>query len=113
MVKGKIVLVQFPFDDFSSSKVRPAVCLSEPVGNYRHVVLAFITSKIPPDLLETDLVVDNNHVDFKATGLAVTSTIRLHRLMTVTTSMIKRELGKIPETMDSKINHRLRKIFNL
>lgn len=25
-------LVSFPFDDFSSSKVRPAVCLTEPIG---------------------------------------------------------------------------------
>ena len=30
MTKGKVVLVPFPFDDLSSAKVRPAVCLMEP-----------------------------------------------------------------------------------
>jgi mRNA interferase MazF len=113
MVKGKIVLVQFPFDDFSSLKVRPAVSLTEPVGNFRHVVLAFITSKVPPDLLESDLILDSGRPDFKTTGLAVTSTIRLHRLTTVTVSMIKRELGILPESLSIEVCHRLKKMFEL
>ncbi len=33
MNKGKVVLVPFPFDDLSSTKVRPAVCLTEPTKN--------------------------------------------------------------------------------
>jgi len=37
MTRGKVVLVPFPFDDFSTTKVRPALCLTEPVGPYRHV----------------------------------------------------------------------------
>jgi hypothetical protein len=40
--KDKAVLVAFPFDKFSTSKVRPAVCLTEPIGPYRHVIFAFI-----------------------------------------------------------------------
>ena len=32
MTKGKIVFVPFPFDDLSSTKVRPAVCLTNPIG---------------------------------------------------------------------------------
>ncbi len=51
MIKGKVVLVLFPFDDLSAAKVRPAVCLTEAVGAYRHVVLAFITNRIPANLL--------------------------------------------------------------
>jgi hypothetical protein len=50
MVKGKVVLLPFPFNDFSSLKVRPAVCLTDPVGQHRQVVVAFITSKVPADL---------------------------------------------------------------
>ena len=30
-MKGKVVLIQFPFDDLSSSKVRPAYCLTHPI----------------------------------------------------------------------------------
>lgn len=57
MTKGKVVLVPFPFDDLSTMKVRPAVCLTEPIGTHRHVILAFITSQVPSDLLETDLTI--------------------------------------------------------
>jgi hypothetical protein len=31
MTKYKVVFVPFPFDDLSSSKVRPAVCLTKPL----------------------------------------------------------------------------------
>ena len=41
-------MVAFPFDDLSGSKVRPAVCLTDVVGVHGHVVLAFITSAVPP-----------------------------------------------------------------
>ena len=38
MLKYKVVLVPFPFDDFSASKVRPAVSLTEFIGPHGHVV---------------------------------------------------------------------------
>ena len=85
MTRGKIVLVPFPFDDLSATKVRPAVCLTNPIGPHHHVILAFITSQIPADLADTDLVLDVSQPDFASTGLRVTSALRLHRLMTVTT----------------------------
>lgn len=50
MIKSSIVLVPFPFDDFSVSKVRPALCLTSEIGKYNHVIIAFISSKISDDL---------------------------------------------------------------
>jgi mRNA interferase MazF len=94
MTKGKVVLVPFPFDDLSAIKVRAAVCLTEPIGPHRHVVLAFITSRIPDALLDTEVVLDASHADFASTGLRVSSTLQLHRLMTATTSLIRREMGE-------------------
>ena len=32
MTRGKVVLLPFPFDDLSAAKVRPAVCLTHPIG---------------------------------------------------------------------------------
>ncbi len=112
-MKGKVVLVPFPFDDLSASKVRPAVCLTGIVGSHHHLVLAFITSHIPDDLIETDVVLDTHHPDFAATGLRVSSTIRLHRLMTVSSSMILRELGGLSPELSSQVANRLRKLFEL
>jgi len=56
MIKNSIVLVPFPFDDFSASKVRPALCLTNEVGKYKHVIIAFISSKIPGDLNDSDII---------------------------------------------------------
>ncbi|MEW6716809.1 MAG: type II toxin-antitoxin system PemK/MazF family toxin [Chloroflexota bacterium] len=111
--KFKIVLVPFPFDDLSGNKVRPAVCLTEPVGAYRHVVLAFITSRIPTVLLPTDLVIEASHPDFSSTGLRLSSTLQLHRMMTATTDIILRELGELPPEMQDQIKGRLRRMFDL
>ena len=113
MIRGKVVLVPFPFDDLSAAKVRPAVCLTNAIGIHRHVVLAFITSRVPPDLDETDVMLDSSHTDFGATGLRVTSTLRLHRLMTVSTSLILRELGKLSPNIQSLVDDKLRKLFEL
>ena len=113
MTKGKVVLVPFPFDDLSTTKVRPAVCLTDPIGPYRHVILAFITSRIPADLLETDLVLDSGQEDSITTGLRGSSTLRLHRLMTVTTSLIQRELGILSSELQNEIANRLHKLFGL
>jgi mRNA interferase MazF len=113
MIKGKVVLVPFPFDDLSSTKVRPAVCLTEPIGPHRHVVLAFISSDVAADILETDMVMDAAEPDFRSTGLRVSSVLRLHRLMTVTTSFIQRDLGILSPRVRAEVDRRLKKLFNL
>lgn len=112
MTKYKVVLVPFPFDDLSSSKVRPAVCLTDPIGPHRHVVLAFITSRVAPGPLETDLVIDTTDIDFAITGLRVSSTLQVHRLMTATTALIRRELGHLSPKMQTEVNSRLQKLFD-
>ena len=71
MTKGKIVLVPCPFNNFSTTKVRPAVCLTDPIGPQRHVILAFISSRIPSDLLESDLLLNSSDADFTITGLRI------------------------------------------
>ena len=113
MIRGKVVLVPFPFDDFSLTKVRPAVCLTDSVGYHRHIILAFISSRIPDDLLETDIILDSMQPDFAATGLRVSSTLRLHRLMTATASLLQRELGKLPPRIQDEVYGKLMKLFNL
>ena len=113
MTRGKVVLVPFPFDDLSSTKVRPAVCLTEPIGDHRHVVLAFVTSRVAEDPLDTDLVLTPDAPDFAATGLRVPSTLRLHRLMTVGPALLVRELGHVSPTTQAAIEARLRRLFGL
>ncbi len=113
MTKGKVVLVRFPFDDLSAGKVRPAVCLTNPAGAYRHVVLAFITSRAPTDPLSTDVALAPTQPGFRVTGLRIASTLRLHRLMTASTSLIQRQLGKLSRTTQREVAGKLRTLFGI
>lgn len=111
MIKHKIVLVPFPFDDLSDSKVRPAICLTNSIGIFNHVIIAFISSKIPDTLLSTDLLMLKNESGFGQTGLSVDSVIRLHKMVTVPRSLIKRELGSIDEEMGLRVRSRINELF--
>ena len=113
MMKHKVVLVAFPFDNLSGSKVRPAVCLTDPIGPHRHVVLAFITSQVSNNPLASDLLLTSEEPDFPYTGLRVSSTLQLHRLLTATTDLIRRELGFLSPKMQVEVHDRLRDLFDL
>ena len=112
MIKNSIVLVPFPFDDLSASKVRPALCLTSEVGEFNHVIIAFISSKIPDDLVDSDYVLKTNSVNWKGTGLTVDSVIRLHKMVTIPKSLIKRRLGKINENSKQVIVAKLKQLFD-
>ena len=112
-MKYKVVIVPFPFDDLSGQKARPAVCLTDEIQPYGHVVLAFITSKLSANPSVTDFVIDLQDTDFALTGLKVSSTVRLHRLMTVNSKIITRELGEVSKNQQAEIENRLRKLFGI
>ena len=112
-MRFRVVLVPFPFDDLSGQKVRPAVCLSDAVGTHRHVVLAFITSTIPATLEPTDILLAPGTPDFAATGLRVPSTLRLHRMVTVSTAIIRRQMGVLTPSIQAQVRQRLGTLFAL
>ena len=112
-MRYRVVLVPFPFDDLSGSKVRPAVCLTDAVGSHRHVVLAFITSAVPPTLEPTDVLLDPSSADFARAGLRVRSALRLHRMVTVSATIIQRQLGVLTPNLQAQVQQRLRTLFAL
>ena len=112
-MKNKIVLVPFPFDDLSGMKLRPAVCLTDSISAHRHIVLAFITSRVPSAPSKFDVIIESSDADFAATGLKVSSTIKTHRLMTLSHSSIRRELGEITSAHRTKLDNSLRQLFDI
>lgn len=111
MIRNQIVLVPFPFDDFSDSKVRPALCLTSEIGKFNHVIIAFISSKIPDDLIDSDVIIRKQSAESIGTGLAVDSVIRLHKIVTIPKSIIKRKLGGISKSVEADISNKLRRLF--
>jgi len=113
MIKNKVVLVPFPYDDLSAVKLRPALCLTDYIGSHRHVVLAYITSQVSSIPLATDVVLDNNHPEFGDLGLRAASTVQLHRLVTVRSTFMRRELGVLPASFEVEVAAKLRGLFEL
>ncbi len=111
MIKNSIVLVAFPFDNFSSSKVRPALCLTSEIGKFKNVIIAFISSKVPEDLLESDLIINKGSENSVETGLKVDSVIRLHKMVTIPQKLIKRRIGKINKSVQSETVNKIRQLF--
>jgi mRNA interferase MazF len=93
--------------------MRPAVCLTEPIGPHQHIVLAFITSQKQPTILPSDLFIDATASDFGTTGLRVSSTLQLHRLMTVTQTLLARQLGSLSPRMQNDVDIKLRMLFGV
>lgn len=112
MVKNSIVLIPFPFDDFSLTKVRPALCLTSGIGLHDHVIIAFISSKIPDILLDSDFVIKKNSDYWVDTGLSVDSVIRLHKIVSIPKSLIKRRLGKISTDLEKIILQKIIQLFS-
>lgn len=109
-MKGKIVLIPFPFTDLSASKLRPALILYE--GD-RDVVVAFISSKIPSQFTESDVVVAENHPEFPLTGLKVGSVIKLNKIATLSKNLIIGEIGEVGEVIKEEVNKKLCEIFRI
>lgn len=112
MIKNSIVLVPFPFDDFSASKLRPALCLTNEIGNYEHVIIAFISSRIPEDLIASEIIIKKKSANSIVTGLSVDSVIRLHKIVTIPKSLIKRKLGTLNKTIILETKKKIIQLFN-
>ena len=96
---GKIVLIEFPFTDFSDKKLRPALIISKkPLG--RDVIVAFITSSAKGPTRHGFKLDGKN-----ATGLKAASLLRFDKIATLEKKLIKGELGEVrPESLaDSRV----------
>ncbi|RMF91063.1 MAG: type II toxin-antitoxin system PemK/MazF family toxin, partial [Methanobacteriota archaeon] len=90
-MKGKFVLVPFPFTDLTASKLRPALVLYD---GRKDVVVAFISSRIPDKIPRAGVKIPKDHEEFGSTGLKAPSIIRLDKVATVLKDLVIGELGE-------------------
>jgi mRNA interferase MazF len=107
-VKYQIVEAMFPFIDQLNAKNRPVLIISEPLSKYNTVVCAYITTKVPSILLETDLVIEPNLEN----GLTSRSVIRFHKLNTLEKSAIDEyTIGSLPEDLSETVLNKIYTVF--
>lgn len=113
MRRGTGVLTPFPFTDLAGTKVRPAVVVSRTDRPGDDVILAFVSSVLPPSQLPTDLRVDPSDPDFAGTGLKVPSVIKGDKLATLERRIVLGELGDLSPTLLQELDARLRHALGL
>lgn len=107
----EIWLVQFPFSDLSSSKLRPALILAT---HREEVIIAGIFSKIPTgNLRNTWVLVQDSHSHFDQTGLKKTSLIRADKITTVNRFVFQRKLGILSADLYKMVNEALKISLNI
>jgi len=102
---GDIVLVAFPFSDFSSLKKRPAIV----VGNaeFDNLILCQITSN--PETSKIALGLSDS--DFDEGALHVESFIRIDKLFTIDRSVIRTRLGTLNKAKTDTVKKTVRELF--
>jgi len=88
-------------------------CLTNEIGKHKHVIIAFISSKIPEDLIESDIMIRKLSKNNSGTGLTADSVIRLHKIVTIPKDLIKRKLGSIDKTIVLEIKNKIKKLFEI
>jgi mRNA interferase MazF len=91
--------------------VRPAAVVAPPIGD--DVILAFITSRAESVDPLTAHVLRPEDPDFAATGLRVSSTIRLNKLATLHRRVVRRRLGELSPSARGSVSDALRYVFEL
>src|ERR1035438_3296716 len=93
MRPGEIYLAQFPFGDVPGMKLQPVPLLTGAVGSVPEVLVSYISSVMPSQLLPSDFVLDPARPEFRSTNLKTISTLRLLKLATIHASSLVRYLG--------------------
>ena len=112
--KGDIVVVKFPFllkEGREVQKGRPALVVnnSEVKKRYNNVVLAAITSRIPLEVMEMEIVLEPEN----PIGLIKKSLLRLDFIMTIPEELISRKIGVIPKQVMEMVDSKLKRLFGI
>jgi mRNA interferase MazF len=113
MQRGEIYLASFPFGDVPGMKLRPVLLLTHPIGSAAEVLVAYISSVVPPALLPSNIIIDPKTSEGQATNLKTTSVLRLHKLATIHTTSVRRYLGTIAAAAENQVNTKLKTLLNL
>lgn len=102
---GTIVIISFPFADFSGHKKRPALVVSH--AEFDNLIVCQITTKQATSKRAIKLGV----LDFLSGGLRTTSYIRPNKLFTLEPSMVLSRAGSVSSPKLAEVKKALKILF--
>lgn len=114
MKRGDIVLINYPFTNLLSSKVRPALIISSDsfTKSGEDAIFMFISSQtVNPQ--PTDLFLDQGDAEFLRTGLKKASLIRTAKIATLSKNLASSHLGQVGPRLMGEIGKKLREVLSL
>ena len=100
---GEIVLMEFPFTNMKEHKQRPAVVVKDTKDN--DAVFVRITTKERPEQFE--LKIQN----WEKAGLLKPSVIRIHKIASLQTDLIVKQMGKLSKQDKLEFRNALKIFF--
>jgi mRNA interferase MazF len=102
--KGSIILVWFPYTDFSAEKLRPALVLCE---GYLDITVVYITGQIPAKLLPSDLLILPGTSSYTNAGLKETSVLSIDKIMILDKKYSEGIIGVADDDLKRKVNTKI------
>jgi mRNA interferase MazF len=112
LAKGDVLLVSFPFTDLSQAKQRPSVVLHTSMPK-KEVTVCFISSQKIDQIFDDEFVLSDSDSDFSVTGLKIASKVCVSRIVTLSTQLGYRKLGRLSDSQVVILNKKLCKVFQL
>ncbi len=107
IMKGDIVVIKFPFTDFSNYKKRPALVLATLKGD--DIIICQITSKRRNDPYAIEI--DDN--DIIGGTLYGKSYVRPSRLVTIDKKIVEYKVGHLNTKKFTEILEKIKEIFSI
>jgi mRNA interferase MazF len=99
LVKGDVIVIDFPFSDLVRVKRRPVLIIKIPRGE--DIIVNQITGKS----YESSVEISINKKDFREGKLKVDSYLRLDKIFSIEKSLIKYKIGSLkPEKFKEIVN---------
>jgi mRNA interferase MazF len=114
--RGDVVIVQFPYQDGTRGKNRPALVVQCDENNRRlqNTVVAMITGNIQRAGTEpTQLLVDRSTPEGQSSGLHGPSAVKCENLFTILQSHILRTIGRLSPALMAKVDASLKASLGL
>lgn len=104
---GQIVLFTFPQTDLAHGKSRPALLIGQLPGLYDDWLICMISSQTHQYIDGFDEIMSDDAPEFAASGLKVTSVIRIGRLAVIDGRLLAGAIGEISPERLHRIKSRL------